>query len=251
MLTVNVDSRLTDDNLVKVAAVLTKYNVRLVDLVKEIESNIDDESLAIGAEWYREANAFARELSVKHSGHEQDFDVCAAVISALSPRMGWVRNKEMADHVIGEYLRLREVKIYRPQDIASKIKGALGASIRMAVDILSGKPIDEALTGVKRRSFYNNIVTAGESDDVTIDTWMQRAVMHASEDKGMDLDESANFLKARNHSGYIALADSVRRVAELRNVSPATVQAAYWIGQSGSVHGWHWKGKGITEARTY
>lgn len=208
-----------------VNATLARFNIDLVDMINHIDSSITEDSIALGAEWYRNAFVFACEL-------DQRYDLragqAAAVIAALSPRMGWDRNKRIAESVIADWKAGKDVKY---------IKGALSANIRMAVAILNGSPVSVILTGVKRRSFYNNIVTGGTSDDVTVDTWMQRVVMAVSPDQGMDLDESNAFLKARNHSGYVAIAHAVRVVAKWRDLSPSAVQAAYWIVASGSVHG--------------
>ncbi len=236
-MTITVASHLNETTRKSVNATLTKFDVSLAKMIREIERTIvsDRELIRIGAAWYREANAFAAHLS---NTYGTPIDRASAVISALSPRMGWVRNKTIAESVIAGWFAGKS---------ADEIRGALGANIRMAVAILNGADIDATLTGVKRRSFYNNILTAGQSDDVTVDTWMQRVAMNASTDKGMDLDESLRFLNARKGAGYIAIAEAVRRVAYRHNVPPATVQAAYWIAASGSVHGWHWKGHNKTE----
>lgn len=247
---ISADTRLTADNAGAIGDVCEKFNIDITDMCNEIESKVSRASLKLGAKWYREANAFAYGLAVKY---DIQIATVAAVISALSPRMGWVRNKKIAEHVIAEYDALCAAR----QDhkdaewIAGQIKGALSANILMAVRILKGWDIDTVLTGTKRRSFYNNIVSAGTSDDVTIDTWMQRVAMAVSPDQGMDLDDSLRFLNARKGKGYIAIAVAVRAVAKRMNVPPSTVQAAYWIAASGSVHGWHWKGEGKTEANIY
>ncbi len=235
---IDVDSRLNDFTETNVDKTCGRFDVSIVDLINHIDETLTPESLSLGEKWYREAYGFVLGLTYEYAVSE---DKAAAVISALSPRMSWIRNKLIARHVISEWAKGTP---------ANEIKGALGANIRMAVAILNGAPISTTLTGIKRKSFYNNIISAGTSDDVTVDTWMQRAAMAVSPEKGMDLDSSLNFLKARNHSGYIAIAHACRTVAKWRNVSPSTVQAAYWIVASGSVHGNHYKGHG-KDAVTY
>ncbi len=251
-MTIPVASHMTDGNYAAMVAVLDKFSVSIPAMKAEIESKITPELLEIGAAWYREAYDFALTVAAsdKYRGKMLTVRKVSAVISALSPRMGWVRNKEMA---------LKVIDAWTTSVPASEIGGALGANIQMAVNILNADQyapgtdvIDLMLTGVKRRSFYNNIVTAGRSDDVTVDTWMQRVAMNASTaDAGMDLDDSLRFLNARKGVGYVAIAEAVRGVAYKLGVTPSTVQAAYWIAASGSVHGGHWKGKGITDAHSY
>lgn len=235
---INVGSEIDGLNEDAVNKTCARFGVNVVDMINHIDSTITPESIALGKKWYAEANQYAYAIAAEWN---VPIDRVVAVISALSPRMGWVRNKEMAEHVIREW---------QSGKLPNEIKGALGANIRMACAILIGQPIAVTLTGIKRRSFYNNILSAGTSADVTIDTWMQRVVMAVSPDKGMDLDTSANFIRARNDSGYVAIAHACRSVAKWRNVSPSTVQAAYWLTASGSVHGSHWKGYS-KESHTY
>lgn len=222
---------------------LARFGVTLADMIEHVDETITDESIALGARWYPEAYAFAVSVAAKYGVTVAQV---AGVIAAVSPRMGWVRNKTLAERVVAEYPGHAES--VPAERVAKSIGGALGANLTIAVRILRGEPVADVLTGVKRRAFYNNIISAGSAstDDVTVDTWMQRVVMSVSPDQGMDLDESLAFLKARGFAGYAAIAHAVRVVARKRGLSPATVQAAYWIVASGSVHGWHHKGHGKT-----
>lgn len=232
-----------------------KHDVTVDLIADHIDAVLTDELIVIGADWYKEAQGYAFNLA-------NQFGVPAhyviGVIAAVSPRQSWPANKRFAEHILTEFPKHNRVITNRPEDVAKAIGGGLGANILIAVRILQGEPIESVLTGVKRRSFYNNILSGGESwcDDVTVDTWMQRAAMSVSPDQGMSLDDSLTYLGARKKAtngvgaGYIAIADAVRVVAERRNLSTATVQAGYWIARAGSVHGWHYKGHG-KDAHTY
>ncbi len=234
--TISVKSHITPENSNAIDRVNEKYGVDYDAMVEHIRNHITNDLLNVGREWYPNAYAFARDLAETHNISTPR---AAAVISALSPRMGWDRNKRIAESVIQSWTEGRT---------AEQIKGALGANIRIAVAILDGHDPETTLTGIKRRSFYNNIITAGTSDDVTVDTWMQRAAMAVSPDAGMDLDESVAYLKARNNSGYVAIAEAVREVANQLGTHPSIIQAAYWLAQTGSVHGSHFKGVGKSDA---
>lgn len=224
--------------------VMDRFGITMGAMIEHIDSTITDESIALGARWYPEAHAFAQSLA---DAYGVTLEQAAGVISAVSPRVGWVRNKMLAENIVREGMKCKALGF----DVRRTVKligGALTANLTIAVRILYGEPISDVLTGVKRRSFYNNIVSAGADSDgsVTIDTWMQRVAMAVSPDQGMDLDDSVRFLSARKHAGYAAIATAVRKVAWKRGLSPATVQAAYWVVASGSVHGWHFKGHGKT-----
>lgn len=227
-----------------------KYGVSIETMVAEIERTITRESLQLGYEWYGIAYAYARGLSAKYG---IDFYRVVAVISALSPRMSWPRNKAIAEHTLAVFTNATDPDI-STDTIVKSIGGALGANLTIAVRILQGESIDSVLTGVKRRSFYNNIAFANtDLSSVTVDTWMQRVAMRASTNpEGVDLDESLKYLNANRKvtngagAGYIGIAEAVRIVAERHGWPASTIQAAYWIVASGSVHGNHHKGHGLS-----
>lgn len=226
------------------------YGVSVEVMVAEIDRTLTPESLALGSEWYVEANRFARLLSVNYG---VDFYRVVAVISALSPRMSWPRNKAIAERTLAVFSEAWDVP-RTTEELVKAIGGALPANLTIAVRILQGESIDSVLTGVKRRSFYNNIAfPTTDLLSVTVDTWMQRVAMRASINPGgVDLDDSLKFLNASRTAtngagaGYIGIAEAVRIVAERHNVPASTIQAAYWLVASGSVHGSHHKGHGLS-----
>lgn len=226
---ISVASHLTDDNRKNVEAVMSKYGVTTEAMVDYITGLLTSENIVQGRSWYREAYGFATGLAYGIS-----VSTAAGVISALSPRMPWERNKDLALKMVDAYYWNPDFTI---GELVNKTGGALRTNLFQAAQILMTGDVDGYLTGIKRRSFYNSIVTAGQSDDVTVDVWMARVPMAVSTQKGMDLDFSGAFLKARNHSGYVAVANAVRVVAANRGLSPATTQAASWIALSGSING--------------
>jgi hypothetical protein len=99
-----------------------------------------------GRNWYREANELAWDLST-----HADVGSAAGVIAALSPRMPWGRNKELAVRAFAD----------------GHASGTLGNSVRAADRILAGEDPLDVLKGDKVRSFYLNIL--GDTDAVTVD----------------------------------------------------------------------------------
>lgn len=209
-------------------------------LMTEIGNALTTATVSNGQLWYKEANMFAKSIARKH---KVSLSVAAGVISAVSPRMNWPRNKEIAEKVLANF---RDHNEKSAVDAAKAIGGCLSSNMAIAIRIARGEAISDVLTGIKRRSFYNNIVAPGKTNDVTVDTWMQRSAMRASViSGGMDLDDSIKFLAGRKAAtngvgaGYIAIAEAVRNVAKRLGLSPDTVQAAYWIHASGSINGGH------------
>jgi hypothetical protein len=105
-----------------------------------------DAEIEAGRNWYREANELAWNLST-----HGDVSSPAGVIAALSPRMPWGRNKELAVRAFAD----------------GHASGTLGNSVRAANRILAGEDPLDVLKGDKVRSFYLNIL--GDTDAVTVD----------------------------------------------------------------------------------
>jgi hypothetical protein len=237
---VNETSRLTQ----LTPAGLAKFNASMVDagisidaLVSEVSTRIDGLPVmdaVEGAGWYRNAHRFAEILADEF---DTTVEIVSAVISALSQRMPWLRNKSVAHYV---FANLSEVAELSAIDAAKAFGKGLYSNFAMAVQIARGEDIANTLSGTKRRSFYNNIVSPDNGDSVTIDTWMVRALMNIST---MTLDEGGKFLRKNETAlggtgvGYYALAEACRIVAEEFQLMPCQIQALYWIAVSGSANG--------------
>lgn len=213
------------------------------DMVAEISNTIaamdSDEAFRAGG-WYFEAHAFACYLSATFN---VSVEIAAGVISAVSPRMPWQRNKKVAKHILetyGQYANLSDI------DAAKQIGMALSANVAMAVriartnDFNNPLSISDILTGTKRRSFYNNIVAPAKGDSVTVDTWMMVAFCNVT---GTDKKTAEKFVRQNETAlggtgvGYILIADAVREVAKAMGIAPHAIQAQYWVQVSGDFNG--------------
>jgi hypothetical protein len=228
----------------------TDMGVTREGMAAEIDSKITPENLVAGREWYTEAQDFNTDLA-KRSGLSEE--QTAAITSAVSPRTPWPRNKQLAENIAMNYKQYdgvvpthkdRHGKLDTPaQAAARKMGGTLSANGGIAFEIARGGDIDKHLTGVKRRSFYNNMVNPKDSKDITVDTWMTRAAMNSTtKPGGLDLQTATDFLSisegaTKGGAGYVSISESVRIVANKRGLSPHEVQAAYWIAVSGSKNG--------------
>jgi hypothetical protein len=106
--------------------------------------------------------------------------------------------------------------------------------IAKAFAILQGAPIDETATGLKVRSFYNNIDDPGGTRDVTIDGHMNKIIGAISD---LDKDAASRLLNKSSPvadakyagAGYIGISEAVRALSVEWGVPPDTIQAAYWL----------------------
>lgn len=218
-------------------AAMSNYSVSVKALVSEILSKIDTMPIneyRDATVWYWEANAFARFLAIKY---DTTYEIAAGVLSAVSPRMPWLRNKNVAETILWEYVKYDDLSAI---DAAKEIGLALSANVAMAIKIARGESISDTLTGTKRRSFYNNIVSPSTGDSVTVDTWMMNAVCNVAD---ITKKEAEKFVRSNETAlggtgaGYFVIAESVREVAKQLGITANAVQAAYWCAVTGSVDG--------------
>lgn len=234
-----------------------KYGVSQAGMAAEISSKINDDNIAAGKAWYTEAKEFNTELAAK-SG--LSIEQVTAITSATSARTKWPKNKELAARVAMEHKKFPDIeptfrdkngRLDTPtQAAARKMGGGLvrnnlapALTIARAKDGEVKETIDTNLTGVKRRSFFNNMVDPKGSPDITVDTWMLRAPMNSTtKDGGLSLDDAGDFLNdsktiTKGGAGYVSISEAVRTVAADKGLKPHEVQAAYWIAVSGSKNG--------------
>lgn len=230
-------SQLTEPGLTKLAEAMNESNLFFYAITKEIEDKINALPVAelySAARWYVNAHQFAAELAEEF---DTTIEVTAGVIAAISPRMAWLRNKAMARKV---FEKLSSVETLSPLDAAKSFHAGLYSNFAMAVKIARGEDIANVLTGTKRRSFYNNIVSPSNGDSVTVDTWMVRAIMNTT---GMALKPASDLLRKNQIAlggtgiGYYVIAECVRNVAKRMSLIPCQVQAVYWVSVSGSENG--------------
>jgi hypothetical protein len=108
-----------------------------------------------GLRWYSEAQSVARNLAEEAS---VTVECAAGILAALSPRVRWSRNVELAFEVAD--------------------KGTcpgLTRSTRNAVAILHGAMPMDVLGGPKTRAFAIAIQTGGQAGVAVVDVWATRA----------------------------------------------------------------------------
>ena len=214
-----------------------KYGASMIKMVDEITSKIkgmDAETAARSAGWYFEAHEYAASLA---SMYDVSISIAAGVISAVSPRMPWLRNKTVANAILRDFRKYSDLSA---KDAAKEIGMALGTNVAMAITIARSGDVENVLTGIKRRSFYNNIVAPVGSDSVTVDTWMLECFVNVT---GADKATALKYINSCSKSmggagvGYIVISEAVREVARNMNLYPSQVQALYWVCVSGDFNG--------------
>jgi len=133
----------------------------------------------IGRNWYKdEMQTGARNLAEK-TGYPED--VVTAVVAITSAQNRWSTssggrpNLETAEkfiqaHKDGLFDNATSIEEIRKVDIGYMMGNGFGWNV---VRLLNGDiSIDQAVSGSKRRSFYNNGVDPENSGHITIDSWM-------------------------------------------------------------------------------
>ncbi len=229
--------QLTGNGTEVVLNAMTQYGVDMDSLIAEITNrvaNVPAETAKESAEWYPMANRFAVSLSETYG---VSVECAAGVIAAVSPRMPWLRNKVVAETIISDFRKYDRMDAI---DAAKEMCMCLSANVAMAIRILRAGTVAGILTGIKRQSFYNNIVDPYGNDSVTVDTWMVEAYCHAS---GADKATALKFIRANEKAlsltgaGYVAIAEATRIAASTLGMTANAVQAIYWVALSGDFNG--------------
>lgn len=236
-------SRLSDldvDGKAVVLKAMDDFAVTFYNLSDEIAARVSDvppETAKESANWYPMAHEFANSLS---NAYGVSIEVAAGVISAVSPRMPWLRNKTIAETIIAETVKADSS--IKSLELASQLALGLKSNVTMAIEIVRHDGPWNILTGIKRKSFYNNIVAPNTNDSVTVDTWMMESYVNVT---GKAKSDALKFIRANDKTnslkgtgaGYFAIAEAVRHVARDLNWMPNAVQAVYWCALAGSVNG--------------
>lgn len=223
-------------------------------LVQELKDRIgnDPQALAEASKWYEEAHADAQAMADRSDGKVSP-EQAQAVIAAISPRTSWEGNLVTANACVDYYLQGPGATLSTAEDppgsgryavidgmkqqliseTGHSVEG-LNDNIVRGFEALQGASPDEALDGLKVRSFYNNIDDPGGTRDVTIDGHMTKifgAISDLSKDDASTLllQRSAKEGQQYAGAGYIAISEAVRAVSTDWGVPPDTVQAAYWL----------------------
>jgi hypothetical protein len=163
----------------------------------KLYASATEEQRQQGAAWYNEGREWCRAVAVEHG---RSTSCVAGIVAALSPRLSWARNKELASKLLaGVYTN-----------------GAFAASMRKARAIVAGAKPLLVLGGQKVRSFYLALI--GHTSAAVIDVWILRA---------LGLSSVTDKLYARISSA-MALASSAL------GVSVRDLQATIWVKVRGS-----------------
>jgi hypothetical protein len=209
---------------------MEKRGITFDDLHRELVDRIhmlSDDQIAEAKRWYEKYHDLAVEWA-EELGY--DPEAMMGCFSAVSPQIGYERATWLARQIAE---KLPELSHLSAAEAAKHFPG-LKANIKQGIEVLRGgkEQVGWHLTGTKRRSFYNNILAPGQTQDVTIDTWMERLVVRAS---GITKEEAHAFINAqaaatkKAGAGYVCLSEAVRNAAATLGWSPDQVQAAYWV----------------------
>lgn len=240
----------------EVYARLERVGITHAALCEEIANRIGPADSALMDEargWYPAAHDTAASIA-DSSGGRIDQEHAEAVIAALSPQMEWDANVNAAEKLT-DYVATGNADGKTPEqaaldfiekqatDAAALDQGKMfqtADNVTKAMAIAMGGSIDDNLTGMKVRSFFNNIDDPNDTRDVTIDTHMAKVLTAVSPGLVKEGTTNGSALGLLNASsakegqqyggaGYIAISEAVRSVSSQLGVPPDAVQAAYWL----------------------
>lgn len=188
------------------ACPLDRIGVRrrtVADRIDRIMRRATEDDILAGKAWYAAAMALARELADESA---LTYLQASAVISHLSPRVRWDRNKAAA----------REL-IYRGRRMTGIMSGPFDRA--MAASVADDPMATFGPKAHKTRAFAANI--AGDLNQVTVDVWIARAV-------------GVTEAQLNRVGVYDAIAHQFRLAAKRWGMEPAMVQAIVWIVVRGS-----------------
>ena len=235
---------------------LERVGITHAALCEEIANRIgpaNSELMNEAIAWYPEAHDSAASIAGSSDGRI-DQEHAEGVIAALSPQMEWDSNLKAAEQLTA-YVASGNADGKTPEAAALDFINQQAASaaeldqgkmfqtadnVTKAMAIAMGGSIDDNLTGMKVRSFFNNIDDPNDTRDVTIDTHMAKvltAVSPGLEKTGTTNGSALGLLNASSAkegqqyggAGYIAISEAVRSVSSQLGVPPDAVQAAYWL----------------------
>jgi hypothetical protein len=188
-------------------------------------------TLEEGKKWYPDEHEMNHRRAL---AYHVPIDRAIGVEAATCPRVQWLVNQrvtnEMLDEVPKAGLTIEKMKI------AHHLGGGVMASFRNdGADIILNGNVDQVLGGTKRRNFYNNIMWPGQTDSITVDTWMLQALkpLGLNDQQAMSLGQQYAAGLA-DGLGKIIVADAIRDAtakyqAQGVDITPDGVQAAAWI----------------------
>lgn len=185
-----------------------------VENILKVYATADKLDVATGLNWYSDAFGIAEDIGSKHDVHPI---VVAGVIAALSPRLEWGANVNLAHRFVAA---------------GGLESGYLKLGLRKAQRILDGESdIPTILGGAKTRSFWQNIANRGQSNRVTID---RHAIDIAAGRHQSDLTRGSLTVKQYGAIAdeYVEACDIARAPGSMfsapADLWPAQLQAITW-----------------------
>lgn len=175
-----------------------KYYYKNIDRIFRQATSQD---IKEGLAWYKEANEFCKTVAIVY-----DIPVwkVALVVSALSPRNKWNRNKQDTITAITKGIDGKYATFNTNRDKALNILNC--NNIKEGLDIL-GK-------GQKTNAFFYNIYNTS-SNVVTVDSWACRIAGYKKD--------------TPTKKQYNVLSEAYKAVASKYNLLPSEVQAITWL----------------------
>ena len=142
---------------------LSNYKInKIKDNLRYFYSIADDDQIERGKAWYRDANQWCEKLAVQYGYPTY---IVAEVLSALSPRNKWQRNKADAEAVLSAVRNNEPMESVKVCTFNNNKEKAFDIA-RLKTRIVHGSP--------KTYSFVQNIAYL-HADFVTVDVWHMRA----------------------------------------------------------------------------
>jgi hypothetical protein len=185
--------------------VAIKSHDEMVENILAVYKSATVEQIAMGKDWYREANDEAQILAID-SGYS--VEQAAGVIAATSPLMSWAANKRLAKRII--------------DGRGTVMDGYLKHNLAKANSILNGTSVWEAITANKTRAFFECILHNGNTDIVCVD---RHAYGIACNERERSTQRNLSFTDKQ----YAGIAEAYREAARTIGISAARVQAITWV----------------------
>tara|TARA_R110002167_G_scaffold148634_1_gene341675 strand:+ start:406 stop:1050 length:645 start_codon:yes stop_codon:yes gene_type:complete len=138
---------------------------RLKAMFKKAPQNILNDSM----EWYSNANKFSQEMSLKYGISTTKI---AAIISALSPAIGWIENKQNAIDMLNVYTNFGELENCQYSTYGQNALKAwnilIDSEATTELEIFN-KYFNNDKSGFKTANFFLNISNPNNKEAVTID----------------------------------------------------------------------------------
>lgn len=191
-------------------SIVNEYMVNLENLYRSASSLKNQTLIVGGSNWYAEARDFAAKTAVNCG---VSFDVVVGVLAAMSPMSSWNVQIKYTEIFIKAILQGADYKT---------VGYGFPASRECAAKIILSGNVFPHLTGIKRLSFYGNIL--GDLSTVTLDIWAIRACLNNNVADKKIVGKCTKDSKARDE-----MIAAYHLFAERYNLAPATMQAIIWV----------------------